>query len=84
MKKISNENNYEDLVKVANGVAHELRNPLVGIGGFVKRLYDKCQAVHEHSDYYDHVIRNLRKIEIIISKVEFLAKLHKPVSPWKI
>lgn len=79
LEKISNENNYEDLVKVANGVAHELRNPLVGIGGFVKRLYDKCNAVHEHADYYDHIIRNIRKIEIIISKVEFLAKLHKPV-----
>ena len=78
IEKTASETNYEDLVKVANGVAHELRNPLVGIGGFVKRLYDKCNAVQEHAEYYDHIIRNLRKIEIIVKKVEFLAKLPRP------
>ncbi len=78
LEKASAETNYEDLVKVANGVAHELRNPLVGIGGFVKRLYDKCNAVHEHADYYDHIISNIKKIEVIIKKVEFMAKLPKP------
>ena len=45
---------------------------------FIQRLYDKCQAVHEHADYYDHIIRNLRKIEIVVKKVEFLAKLPRP------
>jgi len=74
----STETNYEDLVKVANGVAHELRNPLVGIGGFVKRLSDKCNAVPEHTEYYDRIIRNVKKIEIIVRKVELLAKLPKP------
>ncbi len=74
----SAETNYEDLVKVANGVAHELRNPLVGIGGFVKRLSDKCNAVPEHAEYYDRIIRNVKKIEIIVRKVELLAKLPKP------
>jgi PAS domain S-box-containing protein len=77
-EKATNETNYEDLVKVANGVAHELRNPLVGIGGFVKRLYDKCSAVQEHAVYYDHIMQNLRKIEIVVKKVEFLAKLPRP------
>lgn len=70
--------NYEDLVKVANGVAHELRNPLVGIGGFINRLYDKCNALPEHARYYDHIIRNLKKIEVVIRKVEYLARLPKP------
>ena len=78
LEKASAENNYEDLVKVANGVAHELRNPLVGIGGFVNRLYNKCNAIHEHGDYYDHIISNIKKIEFIVKKVEFMAKLPKP------
>ncbi len=63
---------------MANGVAHELRNPLVGIGGFVKRLYDKCNAVHKRADYYDRIISNIKKIEVIVKKVEFMAKLPKP------
>ncbi len=78
LEKASAEANHEDLVKVANGVAHELRNPLMAIGGFVNRLYNKCNAIHEHGDYYDHIITNLKKIENIVRKVEFLAKLPKP------
>jgi PAS domain S-box-containing protein len=78
LEKASAETNYEDLVKVANGVAHELRNPLVGIGGFVKRLYDKCNAGHKHADYYDRIISNIKKIEVIVKKVEFMANLPKP------
>ncbi len=77
-EKTSNGSNYEDLVKVANGVAHELRNPLVGIGGFINRLHAKCNALHEHAHYYDHIIRNLKKIEIVVRKVEYLAKLPVP------
>jgi PAS domain S-box-containing protein len=37
-------NCFDDLVKIASGVAHELRNPLVGIGGFVRRLYEKDEG----------------------------------------
>jgi PAS domain S-box-containing protein len=78
LEKASNENNYEDLVKVANGVAHELRNPLMGIGGFVKRMYDRCNTVHENTGYYNRIVTNLKKIEVIVGKVEYLARLPKP------
>jgi PAS domain S-box-containing protein len=73
------ESHYEDLIKVADGIAHEIRNPLVGIGGFVTRLYKMCRQVQgHHKSYYDHIIDNLNKIESLVHKIEFFARLPKP------
>lgn len=69
---------YEDLVKIASGVAHELRNPLMSIGGFVSRLYRSCRSVDHHDQYYDYILTNLRKIERLVKKVEAFARLPRP------
>ncbi len=70
---------FDDLVKIANGVAHELRNPLVGIGGFAGRLYETCRnSTGDQRKYYDLIISNLRKIENVVEKVEFLSRLPTP------
>lgn len=74
---------YEDLIKVANGVAHELRNPLVGIGGFINRLYkdhkdDQIQDSRVYDKYYELIMANLKKIENVVNKVEFLVSIPKP------
>ena len=53
IEKTLRENQYEDLVKIASGVAHELRNPLMSIGGFISRLYKSCRSVGEHDRYYE-------------------------------
>jgi PAS domain S-box-containing protein len=78
MEKAFHTTHYEDLIKIANGIAHELRNPLVGIGGFVNRLYKKCEKVPDHQEYYGHIMTNLRKIETLVKKVELFASLPKP------
>ena len=69
---------FEDLIKIANGVAHELRNPLVGIGGFVRRLFKTSHIAGDQRKYYDHIISNLKKIENLVKKVEYLSRLRVP------
>lgn len=69
---------YEDLVKVADGIAHELRNPLVAIGGFARRLYESCRDVRDDEKYYDRILDNVQRLEDLAAKVEFFARLPKP------
>ena len=77
-KKAFRQDHYEDLVRIANGIAHELRNPLVGIGGFVTRLYKSCRLSSDHDTYYGYIVSNLKKIESLVHKVELFASLPKP------
>lgn len=69
---------YGDLVKAASEIAHQLRNPLVGIGGFVRRLYKSSPSTPKHDTYYQHIMDNLNRIEEVVTKVEFFARLPKP------
>jgi PAS domain S-box-containing protein len=72
------EDHYADLIKIADGIAHEIRNPLVGIGGFVTRLFKCCDQSETNRRHFDLIMGNLRKIENLIRKVEFFANLPKP------
>lgn len=79
IEQASAKDHYQDLIKIADGIAHEIRNPLVGIGGFANRLYKGCSEDLNNRMYFDYLMNNLRKIENLIKKVEFFAKLPKPV-----
>lgn len=69
---------YEDLIKIANGIAHELRNPLMSIGGFASRLFRSRKTTGDQQKYYDYIIDNLKKIEGLVKKVELFARVPKP------
>ena len=77
--RLLRETHFEDLVKVANGIAHELRNPLTGIGGLVNRLYKTCQESPSQQKYYEFILSNVKRIEAIVKNIERLANLPKPV-----
>ncbi|MBW2107798.1 MAG: PAS domain S-box protein [Deltaproteobacteria bacterium] len=69
---------YEDLIKIADGIAHELRNPLVAIGGSSKRLYTECGKTPDTEKYYDRILNNVKRLEGLVENVEFFAHLPKP------
>jgi PAS domain S-box-containing protein len=77
-EKTLRETNYDDLLKIADGIAHELRNPVMGIAGFVNKLYKLCTSHPESEKYYSYITGDLKKIEGLVKEVEVLAHLPKP------
>lgn len=78
LEQILEHTHYQELLAIANSIAHELRNPLVGIGGFVNRMYQSCRADMAKDEYYKYIMGNLNKIESLVQKVRGLVSLPPP------
>lgn len=67
------------LGELSTEVAHEIKNPLVSIGGFARRLKEKITDVSD-SESLTQEIKSIRQYaEIIVSEVERLEKLLKDI-----
>lgn len=85
LKQIIQLGNYDDLVKMANGIAHEIRNPILSIGGFINRINKICNLEDQGVQYYENVVNNLVRIENILKKVQLFVTLPKPdFKQWNI
>jgi PAS domain S-box-containing protein len=57
------------LGKIANRVAHELRNPITVIGGFSRRLYEKTLDNDPNKKYLEIIIREITELENKVSEI---------------
>ena len=57
--------------QMAAGVAHEIRNPLTSLKGFLQLLQ---RQTHDNKEYYGIMLSELNRIEFIISEFLVLAK----------
>nr|WP_239586172.1 PAS domain-containing sensor histidine kinase [Brevibacillus laterosporus] len=57
--------------EMAAGVAHEIRNPLTALRGFIQLLQDQT---NEHNFYFEVMISELDRINFIVSELLVLAK----------
>lgn len=60
--------------EVATGIAHELKSPLVAIGGFARRLSRKVAAGSPESEQADLIVREVIRLERVLSEILLFAK----------
>lgn len=69
------------LGKVVKGIAHEVRNPLISMGGFARRLRKELSGNSEREKYLDVIIDEVNRLENMVKDIEEyvnFTKLHKP------
>jgi signal transduction histidine kinase len=62
--------------EMAANVAHELKNPLITIGGFAGRLLKSLPAESREHNYADTIVKEVSRLEIMLSDI--LAYSRKP------
>jgi PAS domain S-box-containing protein len=65
---------------VVEGVAHEVRNPLISIGGFARRLLKKVGEDFPYRNYLKVIVEDVSRLETMVKDIEsyvHFTKLHK-------
>jgi len=65
-EKLVEEEKSVALEKMMDEVAHEIRNPLVSIGGFAKRVYDKLPENDPNKKYLEMIMDEALKLENMV------------------
>jgi two-component system sensor histidine kinase HydH len=69
----------ERLAAMANlvqGVAHEVRNPMMSIGGFAARMKAGLEKDHKFQRYLDIILQETSRLERLVRDVKELAEMH--------
>ncbi len=66
------------LGEMAASMAHEIRNPLVSIGGFARRLKDKLAHDEQAKKYSDIIYQEVNRLERILQEILAFAKESSP------
>ncbi len=67
------------LGEMAASVAHEIKNPLVSIGGYTRRLHKKLDNGLYEKRYTDAIIKEVDRLEGILSDILYFSKASKVV-----
>jgi signal transduction histidine kinase len=67
---------------MAEGVAHEVRNPMVAIGGFARRIHMALPPTDPLREYTTHIIQEVERLENMVNAiVSFKTLIAEPRAP---
>jgi PAS domain S-box-containing protein len=75
--RLSRAENLATLGQVAAGIAHELRNPLVGIGSTAKVLLDEFEADDAKRKEIEVILAETRRLDRIVNEIVDFAKVRR-------
>ncbi len=62
-------------------IAHQIRNPIVSIGGYAQRVLKSmpCSISEKGKSYFNHILHEAKHLEMMIERMEEYILLRKPV-----
>ena len=64
---------------VVEEIAHQIRNPITSLGGYVQRLLKTALSAPTRRSYLDRIFHETQRLEVIIQRVEEYVLVSKPV-----
>ncbi len=77
-KRLIEQEKFRSLGEMTANIAHEIKNPLVIIGGFTKRLAKKMQNDHTENRYISIILNEVGRLETILSEILHYVKESQP------
>ncbi|UCH80756.1 MAG: FHA domain-containing protein [Nitrospiraceae bacterium] len=65
-------------VRLAHAMAHEIRNPVMVIGGLVRKI-SKCDNKNINDDVLQAIISSVNRVETVLKEVDSFVKIPAPV-----
>src|SRR4030042_494248 len=69
---------WASLARIVEEIAHQVRNPIVSIGGYTQRLLKPSLASQKSEFYLDQVVRETRRLETMIQRGEEYVLIPRP------
>jgi signal transduction histidine kinase len=68
-KRLLEQETFRNLGEMTANIAHEIKNPLVIIGGFTKRLAKKVRLDHTENKYVEIILKEVARLEAILDEI---------------
>ncbi|MBI5184747.1 MAG: GAF domain-containing protein [Nitrospinae bacterium] len=78
-KRLSDSEHFAVLGELSAEIAHEIKNPLVPIGGFARRLFHKLEKESPSRKYARIIVDEVARLELLLSNVLNYSKKIEPV-----
>jgi signal transduction histidine kinase len=68
-RRLIEQEKFRSLGEMTANIAHEIKNPLVIIGGFAKRLAKKMQNEQKEDKYIEIILKEVTRLEKILNEI---------------